>query len=438
MELENISGTQTSEHPLVYESNGNELSNNTGHIGSSNPWTPTDDDLTTENDVYIKIKFITPVYIFGVKIEGAGEGTNKFVKKIKIDYKLQEDDVDFTVVQSGSSENYFDANVDSIHPSDIYFPDGRSILVTIIRIHPEEWTGFFPVFNVGLLGCYHSFVATTVQQTTYLPTSQPTSTETLGNICYVPKNLQKVYGIPSILQPVVSTSNGKFLSGNVGHLGSFNPWTPTDDDLTADNDLYIEIKFRHPVYIFGVLTEGAGNETNKFVKKIKVDYKLDEEDTDFRVIKSSEGNNYFDANVDSSEQASIYFPDKKPVLITIVRIHPQEWTGFLPIFNVGLLGCFNKFEYSTISQKTTETFTTSLPAEEGTTVIGTTTTTTPSQEEIETTVTTSKSTEVTQEPIETTNPYATKEITQIYEVQTTTTVTEKTTKLPFKTTSLFN
>merc|ERR1712096_108565 len=112
--------------------------------------------------------------------------------------------------------------------------------------------------------------------------------------------------------------------------------------------------------------KGAGEDTGKFVSKVKVDYKLDsssdEPSEEFSPIASENDDDTFTANVDDSQMSSIYFPDKQPVLVTSIRVHPVEWTGDEPAIEIALLGCYKAIETTTGIKTTTEIVTTTKPA----------------------------------------------------------------------------
>merc|ERR1739838_1083636 len=151
MDLEDIFGIPTTVIPR-FTASSNEPKDDEGRIDSTEPWTPSEDDLA-DQDAWIKIEFDEPVYIYGLIVRGGGSESGKFVTKITIDYKLTEDD-EFSPVTPSDEDESFPANSDENTPSTVTFPEDEPVLVTVIRVHPVEWVGDEPAVRVGLLGCY--------------------------------------------------------------------------------------------------------------------------------------------------------------------------------------------------------------------------------------------------------------------------------------------
>ena len=207
-------------------------------------------------------------------------------------------------------------------------------------------------------------VTTTKQvvESTTVVTEKPEATttpSTPGKICEEPMDLNDVFGTPTTVIPRVSASSNE-PTDNEGRITSDKPWTPTQEDITSDNDAWIQIEFDEPVYIFGLVVRGAGPETGDFVTKVNIDYKLPE-DEDFTPVTPSDEEESFPANEDDSTPSTIYFPDTQPVLVTVIRVHPVEWEGDEPAIRVGLLGCYKLVETTTVVQTTTELVTTTKP-----------------------------------------------------------------------------
>ena len=243
-------------------------------------------------------------------------------------------------------------------------------------------------------------------------------------------DVENVYGSQISSVPTISASS------NEPEDIANKPWSPTIEDLATDNDVWIQIEFEQPVYIFGLTVKGAGEDTGKFVSKVKVDYKLetssDEPSEEFSPISSENDDDTFTANVDDSQMSSIYFPDKQPVLVTSIRVHPVEWTGDEPAIKIALLGCYKAIETTTEIKTTTEIVTTTEPIviEEGTTTSPAVESTTSSQEEVTTVVSTMATKETTTEaPVEvTTSTSEPVDTTTVYEVESTTVVVETSSK----------
>ena len=206
-----------------------------------------------------------------------------------------------------------------------------------------------------------------VIETTVVVTEKPevTTPSTPGEICEEPMDLQDVFGTPTTVIPRISASSNE-PKDDEGRITSNKPWTPTEEDLTSDDDSWIQVEFDEPVYIFGLVVRGAGPETDNFVTKVTVDYKLPE-DEDFTPVTPSDEEETFPANEDDTTPSTIYFPDTKPVLVTVIRIHPVEWEGDEPAIRVGLLGCYKLVETTTTIQTTTELVTTAPVVVEETT-----------------------------------------------------------------------
>merc|ERR1739838_1209654 len=161
MDLEDIFGIPTTVVPR-FTASSNEPKDDEGRIDSTEPWTPSEDDLV-DQDAWIKIEFDEPVYIYGLIVRGGGSESGKFVTKVKIEYQLTEDD-DFTPVTPSDEDESFPANSDENTPSTVTFPEDEPVLVTVIRVHPVEWVGDEPAIRVGLLGCYKLIETTTTVQ----------------------------------------------------------------------------------------------------------------------------------------------------------------------------------------------------------------------------------------------------------------------------------
>ena len=203
--------------------------------------------------------------------------------------------------------------------------------------------------------------------TTPKPAVEITTESTEEKLCELPMDIDNVYGSQISSLPTISAS-----SNNPEDIAN-KPWSPSVEDLASDNDAWVQIEFEQPVYIFGLTVKGAGQDTGKFVSKVKVDYKLDtssdEPSEEFTPVSSENDDDTFTANVDDSQMSSIYFTDKQPVLVTSIRVHPVEWTGDEPAIKIALLGCYKTIETTTEIKTTTEIVTTTKPAinEEGTT-----------------------------------------------------------------------
>merc|ERR1712096_533509 len=173
-----------------------------------------------------------------------------------------------------------------------------------------------------------SEVISSVTTTTPKPAVETTTESTEDKLCELPMDVENVYGSQISSVPTISASS------NQPEDIANKPWSPSTEDLATDNDAWIQIEFEQPVYIFGLTVKGAGEDTGKFVSKVKVDYKLetssDEPSEEFSPISSENDDDTFTANVDDSQMSSIYFPDKQPVLVTSIRVHPVEWTGDEP------------------------------------------------------------------------------------------------------------
>ena len=256
-----------------------------------------------------------------------------------------------------------------------------------------------------------------IESTTTVTEKPEPTTTTPGKICSEPMDLEDIFGIPTTVVPRFTASSNE-PKGDVGRIDSTEPWTPSEVDL-VDQDAWIKIEFDEPVYIYGLVVRGGGSESGKFVTKIKIDYQLSEGD-DYTPVTPSEEEEHFPANSDDNTPSTVIFPEDKPVLVTVIRVHPVEWLGSEPAIRIGLLGCYKLIETTTTVQKTTEVVTTTTPI-----VDETTTTEEPSVETMKpetavvtTTVSSSTSKSYTTEPTTTT----------VYEVDTTTQVVVKTTE----------
>merc|ERR1739838_527861 len=168
-DLEDIFGIPTTVVPR-FTASSNEPKGDVGRIDSTEPWTPSKDDLA-DQDAWIKIEFDEPVFIYGLVVRGGGSESGKFVTKIKIDYQLSEGD-DYTLVTPSEEEEHFPANSDDNTPSTVIFAEDKPALVTVIRVHPVEWLGSEPAIRIGLLGCYKLIeTTTTIQKTTEVVTT---------------------------------------------------------------------------------------------------------------------------------------------------------------------------------------------------------------------------------------------------------------------------
>ena len=233
--------------------------------------------------------------------------------------------------------------------------------------------------------------------TTPKPSVVITTESTEDKLCELPMDVDNVYGSQISSLPTISASS------NQPEDIANKPWSPSIEDLASDNDAWVQIEFEQPVYIFGLTVKGAGQDTGKFVSKVKVDYKLDtssdEPSEEFTPVSSENDDDTFTANVDDSQMSSIYFTDKQPVLVTSIRVHPVEWTGDEPAIKIALLGCYKTIETTTEIKSTTEIITTTKPAvvSESTTspvVVSTSTeaeVTTPKYNEVTTEISTSTS-----------------------------------------------
>merc|ERR1739838_43608 len=180
MEIEDIFGIPTTVVPR-FTASSNEPKGDVGRIDSTEPWTPSEDDLA-DQDAWIKIEFDEPVYIYGLIVRGGGSESGKFVTKITVDYQLSEDD-DFTPVTPSDEDESFPANSDENTPSTVTFPEDEPVLVTVIRVHPVEWVGDEPAIRVGLLGCYKLIeTTTTVQKTEIVSTTSKPVVETTTTV----------------------------------------------------------------------------------------------------------------------------------------------------------------------------------------------------------------------------------------------------------------
>ena len=177
MDVDNVYGSQISSLPTI------SASSNQPEDIANKPWSPSTEDLASDNDAWVQIEFEQPVYIFGLTVKGAGLDTGKFVSKVKVDYKLDtssdEPSEEFTPVSSENDDDTFTANVDDSQMSSIYFTDKQPVLVTSIRVHPVEWTGDEPAIKIALLGCYKTIETTTEIKTTteIVTTTEPVIVE---------------------------------------------------------------------------------------------------------------------------------------------------------------------------------------------------------------------------------------------------------------------
>ena len=257
--------------------------------------------------------------------------------------------------------------------------------------------------------------------TTPKPAVETTTESTEDKLCEIPMDVDNVYGLLISSVPTISASS------NQPEDIANKPWSPSTEDLASDNDAWVQIEFEQPVYIFGLTVKGAGQDTGKFVSKVKVDYKLDtssdEPSEEFTPVSSENDDDTFTANVDDSQMSSIYFTDKQPVLVTSIRVHPVEWTGDEPAIKIALLGCYKTIETTTEIKTTTEIVTTTEP------VIVEESTTTPSHDDVTTVVSTMATKESTKALVEvttsTSEPVGT---TKFSEVETTTIEVETTSK----------
>merc|ERR1739838_268013 len=175
MDLEDIFGIPTTVIPR-FTASSNEPKDDEGRIDSTEPWTPSEDDLA-DQDAWIKIEFDEPVYIYGLIVRGGGSESGKFVTKITVDYQLSEDD-EFSPVTPSDEDEQFPANSDENTPSTVIFPEDEPVLVTVIRVHPVEWLGDEQAIRVGLLGCYKLIETTsTVKVTEIVSTTSGTPVE---------------------------------------------------------------------------------------------------------------------------------------------------------------------------------------------------------------------------------------------------------------------
>merc|ERR1739842_208739 len=189
---------------------------------------------------------------------------------------------------------------------------------------------------------------------------ETTTTSEPGKLCQEPMDVDDVIdGIRTTQLPrLIASSN--IPTGNIGRITSDQPWTPaaTDDDSTEP---WIQIEFDQedePVYIFGLVIKGAGDDTGKFVTKVRIESKLPG-DEEFSPVTDDVT---FDANTDDATPSNIYFTDEhQPILATVVRIYPVEWEGDEPAVRVGLLGCFKVVQTTTPVTTTTELVTTTTP-----------------------------------------------------------------------------
>merc|ERR1739842_13051 len=244
------------------------------------------------------------------------------------------------------------------------------------------------------------------------PVVETTTTSEPGKLCQEPMDVDDVIdGIRTTQLPrLIASSN--IPTGNIGRITSDQPWTPaaTDDDST--DEPWIQIEFDQedePVYIFGLVIKGAGEDTNHFVTKVRIESKLPG-DEEFSPVTDDVT---FDANTDDATPSNIYFTDEhQPILATVVRIYPVEWEGDEPAVRVGLLGCF-KVVQTTPVKTTTQVVTTTTPVAvvDTTTPMAVVDTTTPMA------------------PVETTTPMAPVETTPVAPVETTPAPVETTTPM---------
>ena len=217
-----------------------------------------------------------------------------------------------------------------------------------------------------------STISTEVTRTTLLTTKKPivtpTSTKTTptksstaqlttiipGDICSEPMDLTDVYGTPTSVTPRVSASSNQPENGE-GRLDSSKPWTPTTEDIIEDDDSWIQVEFDEAVYIYGLVVK---TEDEDSVTKIKVDYKIADNE-DWLPVQPSSDVEEFDIDSDDNKPSVVYFPDNKPVLVTVIRVHPTEWSGDEPAIRVGLLGCYKLIQTTLFSSPITKSTTAS-------------------------------------------------------------------------------
>ncbi|XP_076800960.1 uncharacterized protein LOC143445613 isoform X3 [Clavelina lepadiformis] len=199
-------------------------------------------------------------------------------------------------------------------------------------------------------------------------TLQPITTTSAQNMCDEKMGLAW-QETKQIANPTF-TASSNVPEDDVGRLNSPKAWQPTDDDANDEDGAWIEIDFSEEVFVFGITTQGDGNES--FVMEYKVEYLTFAETENWQTARNEDNGHIFDGNSDSVSTKTNYFYE--PILVSSIRIKPDHWNGVVPSLRLDLRGCYSTTTSTTtvISKTTTETVTTTKKPV-GSTLIPTTT-----------------------------------------------------------------
>ncbi|XP_076369994.1 hemocytin-like isoform X2 [Tachypleus tridentatus] len=293
----------------------------------------------SDDKQYLQVDFMEPRNVTAVITQGR-DGVPQWVTSFMTQYS-NDGKTWNTIADVNGEDKVFSGNFDSNTKVTNYFPS--TIRTRYLRILPVNWKNWISM-QLEVLGCFHPYPTTTI--TTPTPTTRVTervkeftmsTTITIVSECSDPMGLENGMlsdDMISVSSAVANSGPSRVRLDAVADNGKMGGWVPE----TSDENQYLQIDFRTPRTITGVITQGR-DDADEWVTSFMM---LVSNDTEAWIpLYGKDGEEKIPGNSDRNTPVIHHF--QVPASARYVRIVPLTWHERIGL-RMELVGCYHPYE----------------------------------------------------------------------------------------------
>ncbi|XP_022255312.1 hemocytin-like [Limulus polyphemus] len=296
----------------------------------------------SDDKQYLQVDFLEPRNVTAVITQGR-DGVPQWVTSFMVQYSNNGKTWN-TITDMTGENKVFPGNFDSNSKVTNYFPS--TIRTRYLRILPVNWKNWISM-QLEVLGCFHPYPTTTTTITTpMIITRVPelvkeftmSTTITIVSECSDPMGLENGMlsdDMISVSSAIANSGPSQVRLDTVADNGKAGGWVAE----TSDENQYLQIDFRTPRTITGIITQGR-DDADEWVTSFMM---LVSNDTEaWFPLYGKDGKEEIMGNTDRNTPVIHHF--QVPASSRYVRIVPLNWHERIGM-RMELVGCYHPYEH---------------------------------------------------------------------------------------------